>query len=201
MRLPALTALRARYLSLAAVPVGLIVSSLVVWQASNATFSATATNSANAWSAGRVALSSAPGTAVFAASGLRPGSNGTRCVKVTYDGDLAATVRLYLKNSDLTGTGLAQYLTFQVNEGAGSAVDCGDFVQSANVYNATGLTDPTRTLAAFSTAARDFTTGVGTWSVTPNATKTYQFRWQLQDDNSAQGLTSSATFTWEAQSS
>jgi len=30
---------------------------------------------------------------------------------------------------------------------------------------------------------------------------TYQFEVTLQDDNAAQGLTSTATFTWEAQNS
>src|SRR5437764_9711898 len=102
-------------LLLAAIPIGLLGSGLFVWQASYSAFTATTTNGANSWSAGTVTISSSPGTAMFTASGLKPGNNGTACVKVTYTGSLAAVVKLYLKNSDLPGTGLGQYLTFKVN--------------------------------------------------------------------------------------
>jgi len=32
---------------------------------------------------------------MFAASGLAPGSTGSRCIEVTYGGSLAAVVKLY----------------------------------------------------------------------------------------------------------
>ncbi len=192
---------RAWYLCLiAAVPLGLLAASGIVWQASYSAFTATATNGANPWSAGTVTLTATPSTAVFTAAGLKPGSNGTACVAVNYTGSLPAGVRLYLKASDLTGTGLGQYLTFQVNEGTGAASDCSDFVSSANDYNPTGMTDTTKTLSGFSAQAHDYGTGVSAWSTTVTTTKTFQFKWQLQDTNSAQGLAATATFTWEADS-
>jgi len=136
-------------------------------------------------------------------SGLKPGSSGTQCVKVTYAGSLSSIVKLYLKNSDLTGTGLATYLTFQIREGSGNNSDCSDFSSSANDYNntdngATPLSATAFTLAGFNTTAHDYASGVSSWSATQNATKTYEFLYTLQDNGSAQGLTSSATFTWEA---
>lgn len=192
---------RAWYLCLvAALPLGLLAASTIVWQASYAAFTASATNGANTWSAGTVTLAATPSTAVFTAASLKPGSNDNKCVKVTYSGSLAATVRLYLKVSDLTGTGLGQYLTFQVNEGTGNNTDCSDFVSSANDYNAVGMGDTTKTLSGFSTAAHDYASGVSSWSATNGTTKTYQFSWQLQDNNSAAGLNATATFTWEADS-
>jgi len=185
----------------AGIVLGLLLSGGLVWQASYSAFTATTTNGANSWSAGTVTISSSPGTAMFTASGLKPGNNGTACVKVTYTGSLAAVVKLYLKNSDLTGTGLGQYLTFQVNEGSGNNADCSDFVQSVNDYNPTGMSDTTKTVAGFNTLAHDYSTGLSSWSATQNGTKTYEFLWQLQDNSSAAGLTANATFTWEADNS
>ncbi|MFC4043206.1 hypothetical protein ACFO1B_32650 [Dactylosporangium siamense] len=189
-----------RLTPLVGVPVGLTAAGVFVWQASFAAFSATTTDGVDNWAAGSVSFgANAPATAMFTASGLKPGSNGTACVKITYTGSLAASVRLYLKNADLGGTGLAGYLTFQVNEGTGSAADCSDFVSSANDYNAVGMGDTTKTLAAFNTASNSYATGVSGWAATANTTKTYQFKWQVQDNNAANGTTASATFTWEAQ--
>ncbi|TMM38297.1 MAG: hypothetical protein E6F99_09720 [Actinobacteria bacterium] len=188
-------------LLLAAIPIGLLGSGLFVWQASYSAFSDTTTNGANSWSAGTVTISSAPGTAMFTASGLKPGDNGTACIKVTYTGSLNSVVKLYLKNADLTGTGLATYLTFQVNEGTGNNANCSDFAQSANDYNAVGMGDTTKTLSGFNTTAHDYSTGLSSWSATTGGTKTYEFIWQLQDNNSAAGLTAGATFTWEADNS
>ena len=80
---------RLRYaLLLAAVPVGLLASGLLIFTASYSAFSATTTNGANSWSAGTVTISSNPGTAMFTASGLKPGDTGTACVKVTHTGSL-----------------------------------------------------------------------------------------------------------------
>ncbi|MEV0561934.1 hypothetical protein [Dactylosporangium sp. NPDC050588] len=110
-----------RLTPLVGVPAGLTVAGVFVWQASFAAFSATTTDGVDSWAAGSVSFgTNAPATAMFTASGLKPGSTGTACVKITYTGSLAASVRLYLKNADLGGTGLASYLTFQVNEGTGS---------------------------------------------------------------------------------
>jgi hypothetical protein len=192
-------------LLLAAVPVGLLASGMFVWQASYSAFSATATNSGNSWSAGTVTISASPSTATaaFNVSGIKPGDNGKQCVKVSYTGSLNSTVKLYLKNSDLTGTGLGTYLTFQVREGSGNNSDCSDFSSSANDYNnvdngTTPLTGTAFTLAGFNTTAHDYASGVSSWAATTGGTKTYEFLWTLQDNNSAQGLNSSATFTWEA---
>jgi hypothetical protein len=184
---------------------GLLASGAVVWHASYAAFTATTTNGLNSWQAGTVVLASAPSSAVFSISGLKPGDSGTACVKVTYQGTLPATVKLYLTAADLTtstATNLAQYLTLQVNEGTGNNADCGDFsAVPTNDYNPLGPADTAKTLAAFSaTFAPDYVTSPISWTANPNDTRTYQFIWWLQDTNSAQGMQSSARFTWFATS-
>jgi hypothetical protein len=191
--------------SLAAALGGVVASGVLVWHASYSAFTASTTNGANSWQAGTVVLTSAPGTAMFSPTGLKPGDSGTACVKVTYQGSLPAVVKLFLQPADLTtttGTNLAQYLTFQVNEGTGNNADCSDFsLTPTNDYNASGQSDTTKTLSDFSaTFAPDYTTSPISWSATTNATRTYQFKWWLQDTNSAQGLDAHATFTWQASS-
>ena len=110
---------------------------------------------------------------------------------------------MYLAAADLTtssGTNLAQYPTVQVNEGTGTATNCSDFVSSANLYNATGQGDTTKTLSAFSAASNSFANGVSSFAPTGSGqTKTYKITYWVQDNNAAAGMNSTAKLTWEAQ--
>jgi hypothetical protein len=174
----------------AAAPVALVVASLLVWNASSSAFQATTTNGTNSWAAGTVAISDDDsGSAMFNATGLKPGDTGAKCILVTYGGSLAATVKLY---SAVTGT-LGQYLDLTVEQGTGgTSSGCGSFAAESTLYSGT--------LSGFGTAATNFANGVGSW--TPGgagATKAYRFTYTLQNNNAAQGLSASATFTWEAQ--
>ena len=76
----------------------------------------------------------------------------------------------------------------------GSFGDCTGFSSAETVYSGT--------LDGFVATHTSYGTGAGTWAPTgggPDDDMTYQFEVTLQDDNAAQGLTSTATFTWEAQ--
>jgi hypothetical protein len=189
----------------AVVPLGIIASGVIVWQASFAAFSATTTNPNNTFSAGTVVLTDnrQPSTVMFNPTGLKPGSTGSACIKVTYNGSLAANVKMYVVGSDLTtssGTNLANYLTVQIAEGTGTATDCSDFAGGTNIYNATGSGDLTKTLSAFSAASNSFATGVSAFAPTGSAqAKTYKITYWLQDNSAAAGMNSTAKFTWEAQ--
>lgn len=179
------------------VPVALLASSAVVYQASNAAFTDTTDNAANAWAAGTVTLTDDDsGSAVVNLSGLKPGDSQTKCLNVTYGGDLAAAVKLYA--GAYSDSGLAQYLTFSIDEGTsaagGASLSCSGFALGATLY--------TGTLAGFAaggSASTDFATGVSSWTPTGTQTRSYRFSWTLQDNNAAQGTSASATFTWEAQ--
>jgi hypothetical protein len=194
---------RSRWMVAIAVPVGLVASGALVWQASFAAFSATTTNPNNTFSAGTVTLTDdhQPSTVLFNATALKPASTGTACIKVTYNGSLAAAVKLYVKPGDLTTTGsaIAPYLTLAVDEGTGNNANCSDFVAGANDYNPTGAGDTTKTLADFASTKTNFATGVSAFAPSGSGqTKTYRVTYWVQDNNSAQGANSTATFTWEA---
>ncbi|MDX6205535.1 MAG: hypothetical protein QOF39_1592 [Frankiales bacterium] len=183
-------------------PVGILASAAMVWQSSYAAFSGTTTNGGNSMTAGTVKLTDAAnGTALLTATGLKPGSTGSACIKLTYGGNLAAATKLYVAAGDLTTTtpsNLAPYLTLKVDEGAGTDPACSDFVATANDYNPTNST--ALTLDGFATSATSFANGVGAWLPAANgATRNYRFIWTVQDDNAAQGLNATVTFTWEAQ--
>jgi hypothetical protein len=184
-------------------PLGILASAGMVWQSSYAAFSGTTANGGNSFTAGTVKLTdSANGTAMVSIGGLKPGSTGTSCIKLTYGGNLAAATKLYIAPGDLTTSttpnNLAQYLTLSVDEGTGSLAGCGDFVASGSDYNATSST--AQTLTTFSQTATNFANGVGSWMPAANgATKTYRFTWTVQDNNAAQGLNAQVNFTWEAQ--
>lgn len=190
--------------ALGAIPVGLLVSGILVWQSSYAAFNAVVDNGVNSWSAGTVALSGddgsdstgATGTAIFTPVNLKPGATGTNCVQVSYNGTLASVVKLYVKAGTLTGPPLAAQLDVTIVEGTGGAFgNCSGFVAGATAY--------TGTLAGLAAAASDFATGVGVWTPTAGQIQTYQITYTLKSTapNTVQGASSSATVTWEAQNS
>jgi hypothetical protein len=133
-------------------------------------------------------------SAMFSAGNMKPGDTVVECITVTYSGSLDASVKLY--GSLTAGDGLDDYLDLTVERGSGGSFgDCTGFSASETVY-APG------TLDGFTGTHTSFGTGAGTWSPTggaPDDDMTYRFTVTLQDDNNAQGLTTTATFTWEAQ--
>jgi hypothetical protein len=183
----------ARFARWTALPLGMLVSSLLVWQASNAAFSDTTDNPANQWASGDVVLADDDTTNVlFNASNLKPGDNEAKCITVTYSGSLDASVKLY---ASTTGT-LAQYLDLTVEQGTGGGFgNCTGFTpDAAPLY--------TGTLSAFAAAHVNFGNGWGSFTPTggaPSDTKTYRIKYTLQNDDAAQAKSANATFTWEAQ--
>jgi hypothetical protein len=173
------------------VPLALLASSAVVYQASNAAFTGTTATPSNTWASGTVSLTDNDSNiALFTAAGLKPGDSGTKCMVVTYTGSLTAAVRLY--TTSYSDNGLAQYLTFTVDEGTGGDAACTGFTPGTNLY--------TGTLNGFSSKS-SYATGVSAWAPAggSGATKTYRFSWTLQDNDLAQNKSSAAMFTWEAQ--
>jgi predicted ribosomally synthesized peptide with SipW-like signal peptide len=181
-------------LAAAVVAVGFVAVFTV--QSSLAAFSDTTDNTGNAFSAGTVALSdNDSGVAMFTASNLKPGDSEVGCIEVTYSGSLDADIRLY--GAVTGGDGLEAYLDLTVERGSGT---CAAFGTSTAVW--TNGTDGD--LGAFMAAATDYANGADDWAVTggtPDDTVPYRFTVVQQDDNAAQGLSSTASFTFEAQNS
>jgi hypothetical protein len=180
---------------------GLLISSALVWQASQASFSSTVTNASNNWTAGSVALSDDDSnSAMFSASGLKPGSTGTHCIAVTSAGTLPASVKLYGANGTTTN-GLSSYVDLTITQGTGGSFSsCNGFSPlgtNSSVYSGT--------LASFISGCTNFSNGVGVWTPSGSGSETHTFAFSYSIDastpSSAQGGTASISFTWESQSS
>lgn len=174
--------------------VAVVGSALVVWQSAYATFADSAAPVAATATTGTLTLGDddAGGT-LFAASDLKPGDSGTRCIRVTANGTAPATVRLYGTGRS-NSAGLAEAMTLTVRMGTGgSASTCAGFTSGATVY--------TGTLAGF--GAEGFAAGLGSWNAPGKvaAYRTYQLAWTLPSGAplSAEGGSTALTFVWEAQ--
>ena len=120
------------------------VLALVAIAAGGATFAAytaTTQNDSNRIEAGSVKLSdNGDGTSLMSMASGVPGDTRSACIKVTFDGSLASTVRLY---GTTTGSGLDQYLDLKVTRGTYTPSDpafksCANFQPDATNYVGAG---------------------------------------------------------------
>jgi hypothetical protein len=191
----------ARKLALSALTIGLATAAIAA--ATWSSFSRTTANPSNSFSAGTVAIGdNDAGAALLSLSSASPGTGSTGCIRVTYTGSLASSVHLY---GSVSGS-LAQYLNVVITRGTQSAPSfpsCSGFsADSTNYIGAGPGVVYSGTLASFASSHHDFASGVadpGTW--TQSVAHTYQVQLTLPSGAAAaaQGLSSSATFTWEAQ--
>jgi hypothetical protein len=188
-----------RRLLLSLIAFGLIgLSTYVVYAA----FSATTANSGNSYAAGTVDLSdNDAGSAMLSFSSGLPGTSDTGCISITYSGTLDSNLRLY---ATVTGS-LASYLTVTVTRGVDSAPSfdsCTNFTADATNYIGAGAgVIYSGLLSAYpSTYAAGIVDPVSgspeTWG--QNESHSYKFEVTLNNDPAAVGLSSTATFTWEA---
>jgi hypothetical protein len=193
-----------RLLGLLVIPAALFGTGAAVVGTSWSAFSAKTVDPANSWSAGAVTLSDDDGggsAAMFTATGLKPGSTGSKCIVVTYGGSLAAAVKLYGASYSTTND-LASNLNLTIVQGSGGsfAGGCTGFTAAAtnsSVYSGT--------LANFASSYTNYGNGVAADAWTPSGagTRTYQFTYTLSSStpDSAQGGSANIGFTWEAQNS
>jgi hypothetical protein len=167
-------------------------------------FSSTTSNSGNSFAAGTVAIGDNDAdAAMFTMTGLKPGSNDTGCIKVTFTGSLASSVKLY---GTTTGTGLDQYVTLKVTRGTDSSPSfdsCTNFTADATEYLGAGQGAGVIYNGTLQGFADSYAAGIqdppGTAEVwTNNEAHSYKFEVTVQDNNSAQGLNATQAFTWEA---
>ncbi|WIB60828.1 hypothetical protein DEJ13_03065 [Curtobacterium sp. MCLR17_007] len=193
----------ARLAAWIAIPAALVASGAVVSTASYSAFSATTVNPTSNWTAGSVALADDDNnTALFTATGLKPGSTGANCITVTSTGSLASTVKLYATNAQTTSA-LASNTAIVIEQGTGGGFgSCTGFTPAAT--NGT-LTPANTTLASFASGSTSFANGLGTWAPTGTASESRVYRItytvSATAPNSVQGTTASLGLTWEAQNS
>jgi hypothetical protein len=162
-------------------------------------FSDTTSNSGNTFATGSVTIGDNAASPLYSVSNGKPGTpSADHCIKITYSGSLGATVKVYRSAFSGGSTpNLSDYLDLTVTKGTGSQEDCSDFTPAGS-----GSSVYSGTLTSFAT---DWTsgialtngTGAGAWA--QNDAVTYKFSAQVQDTNSATGLsTGTHSFTWEA---
>lgn len=176
---------------LAAVAVAFLMLTVLTITRSEAAFSATTVNTSNSFATGSVVLTDDDtGSAMFSLTGMKPGTTYTNCITVTYSGTLTpATVKLYGSTTSTLDT----YLDAVIDVGTGGSFgDCTGFSLTTNLY--------TGTLANFDATHTNFATGVTAFTAATNPTvRTVRFQIDVQDNNAAQSLSSTADFTFEAQ--
>jgi hypothetical protein len=186
---------RTRKVLLSLLVVGAI-GAVAGWGAYSA-FTATTTNAGNTITAGSVAISQHAGaTTLYSSSGMGPGSSIVKCVRVTYTGTLASSVKLY-RSSVSNGT------AFNLKVERGSGLSSPD-----NTMNCTGFSASS---TAYDNALEDFPTtygggvdgkaGGGAWN--QNDAVDYRFTISVVDDSTPNARTSALgsgahSFTWEA---
>lgn len=178
-------------------PVALLLLAACLVPLTFAAFSAGTGGQTGVLSSGTVLLSDDDsGSALFSAGSLQPGSSGSQCIAVTYGGTLPAQVKLFIKPGDLTGTGLARYLTITVTEGSG-----GGFGPCSTAFTPITPASYTGTLLNLANTSDSWTSGVGSFSPTgAGQTRVYRVAYTLTAGASAQGLNSQVQLTWEARS-
>jgi hypothetical protein len=186
-------------------PVALMLATFAVSGPSYSVFNRTASNAANAWTAGSVALqntssgsSAQIGSALFSASGLQPGATATKCVAVSSSSSVATAVSLYVSGVTPSGGGaLPSYVSMSVTMGTGSSGTNGD----CSGYTATN------TLASnvhLDSLPDTFAGGVTPWTPAGgSSTRVFKFTYtvDMTVPNTLQNSTAGATLVWEAQSS
>lgn len=172
-----------------------------------AAFNTSTGNDNNRFSAGSVALEDNDGgTAMFSLSGMKPGDTDTACIKVTYTGSVASTVRLY---GAVTGTGLQQYAGLTITRGTYMGAEpsfdsCTNFSADSATYisgQQAGVIYA-GTLAGFPTTwsggvVDPYSTAPESW--TTNEAHVYKLQVTLGDNATAAGTNATQTFSWEAQ--
>jgi hypothetical protein len=209
---------RRRSVRVVAPVAGLLAAGLLVWQGSYAAFSATTTNTADAWTTGNLQLTNSGGGAVFSGStpalfagttlgqpenNLKIGATGTKCITVQSTGSLAGGLKLY--RGLITGTNNAA-----IAPQIGLTIDAAPIGAAANVLSTcagfpvasiTNLGTNVALSAYPSTYAAATVLGLaaGTQRVAYRITWTLNTTGTNAGDNLLQGSTAQADLNWEIQ--
>lgn len=188
---------------LAAGPLAVLVAGGMVWQGSQAAFTASTRNAGSAWSTGNVTLTDDDlGAAAFTVENIVPGQTGQKCIVVTSQSNVAGEVRAYTQNL-VTSKGLENRIFFDLERGTGGSFnDCTGFTPTAN-------TIPELPLATLASVNRDFATGGAPWQTagTPGESQSYRGTWRFDTTglsqegiNALQGARVGIDLVWELQS-
>jgi hypothetical protein len=161
-------------------------------------FTATTTNTGNAIASGTVKIDQHAGAATFySLTNQGPGTSNAKCVRITYTGTLASSVKMYVSSGVTNG---ANY-NLKIERGSGLSgpaadMNCTGFTASSTAFDA-GLD----TLGTSYAAGVDGKAAAAAWA--ENDALDYRFTINVVDDSTPNAhVTSNSTgshvFTWEA---
>ena len=182
----------------------LLVAALLIWQGSNAAFSATTDNTNDTWATGNLVLTNNGGGTVYSGStaalftegNRKPGDTGFKCITVHSGGSLAGNLRLYRGAiTGTNGTALAGFINVTVDAQAVAAAvnvpaDCSGYggTTTGAVFTGTLNSMPTTYAAA---------TGVAVAGGPQRVV--YRIGWTINTaaDNTVQSSSAVANLNWE----
>ena len=187
-----------------AAPLAILIAGTMVWQGSQAAFTASTRNAGSAWSTGNVVLTDDDlGAAAFHVENIVPGQTGQKCIVVTSGSNVPGEVRAYTQNL-ISARGLESRIKFDLEQGTGGSFNnCTGFTPAGND------TVPEMSLDALSAANHDFATGGSLWKTagTPGETRSYRGTWRFDttgmsqaDVDALQGARVGIDLVWELQS-
>ncbi|MDF9279078.1 hypothetical protein P4U43_14915 [Arthrobacter sp. EH-1B-1] len=189
--------------ALSAGPIAVLLAGGMVWQGSQAAFTATTRNAGNAWSTGTVMLTDDDaGRAAFTAEGIVPGDSGEKCIVVTSGSNVAGEVRAYTQNLSPSAAGLENHIIFDVEQGTGGSFnDCTGFAPTPD-------TQPGAPISALAQMNNNYLNGGSAWTTTgnPGESQVYRGSWKFdttglsqQQIDALQGSRISIDLVWELQ--
>ncbi|GAA4586486.1 hypothetical protein BJY16_007929 [Actinoplanes octamycinicus] len=205
---------RRRRISGLAVPLSILLGSLLVWQSSESAYSATTSTLDNTWTSVSVALTNSQvGAAVFTVpaavpdatassitlAGFSPSSartGGQRCVMVDYQTAAPAKIRMRI---DDAADPLSSALEIVVDQGTGASdAACTGFT-SNNTFVYGSASNSTAKVSGFPTTWVGSTTGE--WTASGAGQLWYRITWLLPSTAAAgtSGASADFKFQWEAQ--
>jgi hypothetical protein len=185
----------------------LLVAALLIWQGSNAAFSATTDNTNDAWATGNLVLTNNGGgtsylastPALFTESNRKPGDTGFKCITVNSGGSLPGSLRLY--RGAVTGTGnfaaLAGWINVTIDaQPVGSGVNV-----PANCAGYTGGTGGATFNGTLNSMPTSYATAAGTAVAMVGGAErvAYRIGWTINTiaDNTVQSSSAIANLNWE----
>ena len=186
-----------------AAPLAVLIAGGMVWQGSQAAFTASTRNSGSSWNTGNVVLTDDDlGAAAFTVENIVPGQTGQKCIVVTSQSNVPGEVRAYAQNL-ISSKGLQDHIVFDLERGTGGSFnDCTGFTPVPDNM-------PVVPISTLASTNRDFATGGAAWKTagTPGETQSYRGTWKFdttgmsQDDiNALQGARVGIDLVWELQS-
>lgn len=177
------------------VAVGLAVVGGVVGSRGLAVFTSTAGVGSNTFTTGTVSLTTSPATALVTFSGMAPGDQVTAPITVTNAGSLALR---YAITSTTTENTLATQLALTIKSGVTTCTNAAYAATGTVLYNAAALGNTTP-INVVGSPTQGSQAGDRTLAAAGNEVLCFNVSLPLATGNTFQGLTSTATFSFQGE--